>query len=74
MRIRNSQFSLKFIHFLKERPIEELRPIGIPDRVSVVEEISKVVLKEEARARAKKSLIRVQKGVASFNEEFDRII
>lgn len=68
---KNSKISKRFIRFVNEKPIEELRPIDIADRVSVVVDISKVVLKEEARVRSKQCLGVVQKEVASFNVEFD---
>lgn len=49
--IRSSQISQRFIHFLNERPAKELRTMDVVDKVSVVMDISKVVFKEEAKAR-----------------------
>lgn len=48
--------------------------MDITDMISAVLDISKVISKEESRARAKQSLIRVQKDVAIFSEEFDKIL
>jgi len=70
----NSQISKRLIHFVNERPTEELRAINVVDRVSVIMETSKVILKEEARVRAEQCLGVVQKEVASFNAKFNKVV
>lgn len=70
----NSQISKRFIFFVSERPTEELRPIDVEDRVSVVMGISKVIFKEEARVRVEQCIRVLQKEVASLNVEFDRVV
>lgn len=74
MIIRNSYTTQGFIHFLNERQTKDFRLTNIENRVNVVMEISKEILKEEARAIVEQSLVKVQKDVASLNEEFYRII
>lgn len=70
----NSQIAKRFICFVNEIPTEEVRPVDIVDRVSVVIEISKSILREESRVRAEQCLGVAQKEVASFNVEFDRVV
>jgi len=70
--INNSQYALKFIHFLSEKPAEELRPMDIVDMTNTIVYIFKVISKEESQVKAKLSSIKLQRDVATFNGEFDR--
>jgi len=65
---------MKYIHFLTKRSIGELRPLDIAYRMDVVVEISKVISKEEARAKAEQSLARLQKEVEYFYDKFNKIL
>lgn len=68
---KNSQISKKFIQFVNERPLSELRPIGVVDGVSAIMELSKVFQKEEAKVKAKECLKMVHKYVNAFHAKFD---
>lgn len=70
----NSQITKKFIWFFNERKINELRPIDMVDRVNSIMDISKVILKEEARVKTKECLEVVSKYVADFSDEFERVV
>lgn len=48
---RNSHISKRFFRFINGRPTRDLRPINIVDRVIIVMETSKVILREEARVK-----------------------
>jgi len=69
-----SHICKRFIKFLNERLLSELRPIHVVDRVIAIMDISKVVQKEECRVKSKKYLEVVSKNVVAFNMEFDRIV
>ena len=46
---KNDPISNKFIHYVNEKPLSDLRAIDVVDRVFSIMEISKVFQKEEAR-------------------------
>lgn len=46
---------------MTKRKIGELRPLEISDRMETIAEISKVISKEEVRAKAKQILANLQK-------------
>lgn len=72
--INNSQYANKYILFLTERIIGELRPLDISDRMEIIVDISKVMLKEEAKANVKQSLVEKEKEVSTFDVNFNQLL
>jgi len=56
---------------VNERPLSELKPIDVLDKVTTIMDISEVVQKEEARVKVEEYLDVVAKNVDSFNIEFE---
>ena len=69
---KNVQTTKIFIQYVNEKPLNELRVIDVVDWVSAIMEISKVVQKEEAKAKAEECLEIVLKDVATFDSEFEQ--
>lgn len=55
-RVKNSQISQKFIKFVNERSLSELRSIDVVDRVGAIMEITKMIRKEEDRVKDEECL------------------
>lgn len=66
--------SHKFTQFLNERPLNELRPIDVVNRVFVIMEIYKFFQKEEAIVKFEEFLGVVLKDVVAFNVDFEDIV
>jgi len=72
--IKNSHVVEKFIKFVNERPLSDLRPIYVVDRVGAIMQITKMIWKEEAILSAKEFLRVVEGKVDALNKGFEALI
>lgn len=63
-----------FIEYVNQKPLSELISIYLVDRVAAIMEISKMVQKEDAKAKAKECLEKSLKDVVAFDSEFKQRI
>lgn len=69
---RNAHTTMRFIQYFNKKPLSELRTIDVVYRVSIIVEISKVVKKEDAEAKAEECIERVLKDVVGFDLDFQQ--
>ena len=69
--VKNSQVAQKFIMFVNERKLSEMRPNDLVERVGSSMEITKMIRMEEARVKVEEFLGEVAGKVDVFNQEFE---
>lgn len=67
---KNAETIKRFIQYVNEKPISELRAMDVVDRVIAIMEVSKMIQKEATIVKAEECLERVAKDVVSFDSEF----
>lgn len=68
---KNARTIEKFIRYLIEKLVDDLREMDIIDRTGVVIEVSKMIQRRETRDRAKECVNDLEKLVATFYSSFD---
>jgi len=67
---KNVETTKRFIQYVNEKQLSELRAIDVADRITAILKVSKMIQKEATRAKVDECLERVLKDVVAFDSKF----